>query len=113
MTKQLPSTSLDLDDTDTERIVTYKLSQLKQSIELDKKRYSLFGMILFQPPVVHGDLGHYVTAVNVKETYFVFDDLRSTLYRLETDAETVIHCLLYIDSNLIQCHEYDDLWELR
>lgn len=73
-------------------------------------------MILFQPPEVNHrikSLGHYVTAINVNGTYFVFDDLRTTPYRLEKDEEVVIHCLFYVDSNLLQSHDnYDSSFEV-
>ncbi len=108
MNKQIPLASLNPRETDDEQIFAYKLTELKPSIKIDEKRYSMFGMILFRPPETTESIGHYVTAVNDNGNYFIFDDLRTTPYRLEKDDEIVIHCLFYIDSNLLEDRDYGD-----
>ena len=50
--------------------------------------------------------------MKVNEKYFVFDDVRGASYRFEEDVDVVIHCLFYIDEELLHGDEsYDSSFE--
>lgn len=93
----MPIPSIEPANEDNETIITYKLCQLKLRLILGDKIYLLFGLILFQPPQLKENIGHYVAAVKVGDEYVVFDDLRKKPYRLERNEDVNIHLLFYIE----------------
>lgn len=80
---------------DYEKIVTFKVDQLKLLISIDETEYSLFGLVIFRRPMLQDSIGHYVSAVKVKDEFVIFDDLHKQPYILNNDESFVIHCLFY------------------
>lgn len=91
----MPIPSLKTQDNDYEKIISYKTNQLKLVINLDGQCYSLFALVLFQPPLLPDSIGHYVAALKVKNDFVIFDDLRKSPYCLDQNEDLVIHCLFY------------------
>lgn len=57
--------------------------------------FMLFGVIVFHPPLV-GQVGHYVSAIKLHNTFVVYDDMASSTYNLSADVESTIHALFYV-----------------
>lgn len=82
--------------TDYETINETKLEDLPIKLEFGIKVYALFGVILFHPPLIQDDSGHYVAAVKLNNTWQIFDDLKSKTYNIKKTEKVVVHFLFYI-----------------
>lgn len=58
----------------------------------------LFGLIMFKPPFLQRDIGHYTAAIRINNKWEVFDDMRSQSYSTSPNQSAVIHCIFYIKS---------------
>lgn len=94
---QIPVSSLEMGKGTNafEKIVTFKVEQLKWVICINQTTYSLFGLVIFRRPLLKGSVGHYIAAVKVKNEFVIFDDLHNYPYILNKDESFVIHCLFY------------------
>lgn len=66
------------------------------SLEFGEKKFALFGVVLYQPPIISGDSGHYMGAVKLNNTWQVFDDHKTKPYNIKKTENVVIHNLFYI-----------------
>lgn len=61
------------------------------------RTYVVSSAVLFSPPVVENEIGHYVCAVRFNKSWEVYDDLRNGTYSLRTIDKVHIHALHYIE----------------
>lgn len=82
---------------DYEHSITHRFSELPLSIDIANKKFILLGAILFSPPVIPSELGHYVTAIKLNDIWEVYDDLRKKTYELNKESHVCFNILLYIE----------------
>lgn len=73
----------------------HQLKQIPTSIQLGGN-YALAASILFTPPVIPNDIGHYTAAIRFNSNWEVFDDLRNSTYTISDSTDICVHCLVYI-----------------
>lgn len=78
-----------------EKIIKYRIDQLKLMLHLDEKFYSLFALVIYRPPLLQGSIGHYIAAIKFDDEFVVFDDTSQKTYFLNKTDDFVIHCLFY------------------
>ena len=66
------------------------------SLKFGAKTYALFGVVLYQPPLISEDSGHYMGAVKLNNTWQVFDDYKSKPYNIKKTESVVVHYIFYI-----------------
>lgn len=87
-----------------EETAVFKIKDVPLVINVSKNKYVLFGLIMFKPPFLECDIGHYTAAIRINNKWEVFDDMRSQSYCISSNTSAVIHCILYIKSGASDDH---------
>lgn len=77
----------------------YKLKDIPEIITISNKHFVIVGAIVFIPPIVDGDVGHYICADKVNNQWEIYDDLDSKSPKNKSSqANVIIHALMYVIS---------------
>lgn len=85
---------------DFEPSVTFSLMDVPEVINIFNKDFVIAGLIAFKPPLVDGDIGHYVCMSKLNSNWEVFDDNNSKNSSVNKSAKSyvIIHTLMYVTS---------------
>ena len=61
------------------------------------KKFVLFGAILFTPPLIPEDLGHYTAAIKLNQRWEVYDDIRNGTYEISNEETVYFSVLFYLE----------------
>lgn len=75
----------------------YQLSDIPEFIEISDKSFVLAGAIVFVPPLMVNDIGHYLCASKINNTWEFYDDMdRSSPRKKSSNSHVAIHSLMYV-----------------
>lgn len=66
-------------------------------IELNGDNFMLQGVIIFKPPIIDDDLGHYMCAVRINNNWELYDDMDSQPRLKKKRDKVCIHAVFYIN----------------
>lgn len=67
------------------------------TLTLDRKKFALFGAVIFTPSCIDNDMGHYTAVVKLNNLWEAFDDIRAKSHSFSGSSNVVIHNLFYIE----------------
>lgn len=72
---------------------------IPETIKISDIDFVIAGAIVFIPPIVDGDIGHYVCADKINNQWEIYDDLESkSPQNKSSNASVIIHALMYVIS---------------
>lgn len=74
----------------------FKIKDVPLVLNLFTLKYVLFGLVIFKPPLLECDTGHYTSAIRINNKWEMYDDLRSKPFTVPANENAVIHCIFYI-----------------
>lgn len=77
----------------------HELTNIPITVSIDKQKYVAFGAIVFIPPFMENDIGHYVAVVKINNTWEVFDDTKEKSRTISSTKKIVVTNLFYIKKN--------------
>lgn len=87
-------------DTDYEDNSHFKLMEIPQVINIFGENFVIAGAIIFIPPLIEGDIGHYVCANKINNQWEIIDDNDSKTPRVTSSKSSYcIHALMYVTTS--------------
>lgn len=75
----------------------FRLMNVPEAIKILDKDFIIAGAIVFIPPIMDGDIGHYVCAIKMNNQWVVYDDNDSKSPKNKSSAALIlIHALMYV-----------------
>ncbi|KAJ6639209.1 hypothetical protein Bhyg_11951 [Pseudolycoriella hygida] len=79
-----------------EESAVFKICDVPLVLNVQNKNYVLFGIVIFNPPLLEEDIGHYIAAIRLNNRWECYDDLRTKPYPISGYTRAVIHCIFYV-----------------
>lgn len=79
-----------------EESAVFKIKDVPLVLNIFNQKYVLFGLAVFKPPLLQGDVGHYTSAIRINNKWEMYDDLRSRPFTVSSKEKVVIHVMFYI-----------------
>lgn len=96
-----------------EKTAVFRIEEVPLVINIMKRKYVLFGLILFRPPFMETDIGHYTSAIRLNNKWEMFDDSRPKSYTVPNNAKAVIHAIFYIKSDVDDINDVNDVNDIN
>lgn len=75
----------------------YKLEDIPETINISNNSFVIVGAIVFIPPIMETDIGHYIAAVKFNNQWQIYDDYDPKSPKIKSAKSNVlIHALVYV-----------------
>lgn len=64
-------------------------------INIHESNFSVCGVIIFEPPLTTGAIGHFATAVKTLHGWVLYDDMKSKEVNMSGNKEVSVSSILY------------------
>lgn len=88
-------------NSDFEPSAVFTLSDVPEVIQIFDKEFAIAGIIAFKPPVINGDIGHYVCMSKLNNFWEVFDDNNDSSVNKAGKSDVLVHTLMYVTAEKI------------